>query len=215
MALFAGQPAGIQIKKWLIILVSLIVVINVLAAGSLVLLQRYVMEIQAKYQPVMTGAGEISAEVSRAQADLYKYLGEYQPSTAEVESRIILLEGRLEEVLQHEGSREWQGKLQAIRDSLVKYRVVVRNLPAIGAETDWSEIDEFRSQAVMLGQAMEEQAAVLKEEVSARIQAKAAQARRFARVAVVACLGFLVLSTLITVLLFSWWNQFQEMILNL
>jgi hypothetical protein len=30
MALFAGQPAGIQIKKWLIILVSLIVVIAVL-----------------------------------------------------------------------------------------------------------------------------------------------------------------------------------------
>jgi hypothetical protein len=215
MALFAGQPAGVQIKKWLIILVSLIVVINVLAAGSLVRLQRYVIEIQAKYQPVMTGAGEISTQVCRAQVDLYKYLGEYQASTAEVESRIHFLEETLEEVLRHEGSREWREELETIRDSLVKYRVVVRNLPAIGAETDWNEVDEFRSQAVMLGQEMEAQASALKGEVSARIEVKAAQAQRFARVAVVVCLGFLALSTLITVLLFAWWNQFQDMILNL
>jgi len=215
MALFAGQPAGIQIKKWLIILVSLIVVINLLAAGSLVLLQRYVVEIQAKYQPVMTGAAEISIQVCRAQADLYKYLGEYQPSTAEVESRTLLIEERVGEVMLHEGSREWRGGLETIRDSLVKYRVVVRNLPVIGAETDWNEVDEFRSQAVMLGQEMESQASALKEEVSARIEVKAAQALRFARLVVFVCLGFLALSTLITVLLFAWWNQFQDMILNL
>jgi len=215
MALFAGQPAGIQIKKWLIILVSLIVVINILAAGSLVVLQRYVSEIQAKYQPIMTGAGEISTQVCRAQADLYKYLGEYQSSTAEVESRILLIEERVEGVLAQVGGWEWQEDLEAIRDSLVKYRVVVRNLPAIGGETDWNAVDEFRSQAVMLGQAMESQASTLKDEVSARIEAKAAQAQRFARLVVAACLCFLALSTLITVLLFAWWNQFQEMILNL
>lgn len=215
MALFAGQPAGIQIKKWLIILVSLIVVINVLAAGSLVLLQRYVSEIQAKYQPIMTGAGEISTQVHGAQADLYKYLGEYQPTTAEVESRILLIEERVEGGLAQVGGREWQEDLEAIRDSLVKYRVVVRNLPAIGGETDWNEVDEFRSQAVMLGQAMESQASTLKDEVSARIEVKAAEAQHFARLVVAACLCFLVLSTLITVLLFAWWNQFQEMILNL
>ena len=215
MALFAGQPAGVQIKKLLIILVSLIVVINVLAAGSLVVLQRYVSEIQAKYQPIMTGAGEISTQVHGAQADLYKYLGEYQPTTAEVESRILLIEERVEGVLAHDGGREWQEDLDAIRDSLAKYRVVVRNLPAIGGETDWNEVDEFRSQAVMLGQAMESQASTLKDEVSERIEVKAAQAQRFARLVVAACLFFLVLSTLITVLLFAWWNQFQEMILNL
>jgi hypothetical protein len=186
-----------------------------LAAGSLVVLQRYVSEIQAKYQPIMTGAGEISTQVCRAQADFYKYLGEYQPSTAEVESRILLIEERVEEVMGHEGGREWHGNLETIRDSLVKYRVVVRNLPAIGAETDWNEVDEFRSQAVMLGQAMEAQASTLKEEVSARIEVKAAQAQRFARLVVVVCLCFLALSTLITLLLFAWWNQFQEMILNL
>jgi hypothetical protein len=215
MALFAGQPGGVQIKKWLIILVSLIVLINILAAGSLVLLQRYVSEIQAKYQPIMTGAGEISTQVCRAQADLYKYLGEYQSSTAEVESRVLLIAERVEEVLGHDGGREWQEDLEAIRDSLVKYRVVIRNLPAIGAETDWNEVDEFRSQAVILGQEMEAQASILKEEVSARIEVKAAQAQRFARLFVFVCLGFLALSTLITMLLFAWWNQFQEMILNL
>ena len=60
MAIFGGQPAGIQIKKWLIILVSLIVLINVLAVASLVVLQRSVTAIHARYQPVLISASDIS-----------------------------------------------------------------------------------------------------------------------------------------------------------
>ena len=66
MALFAGEPAGVQIKKWLVILVLLIVVINVLAAGSLIVLQRSVTDIQRRYQPMLLAAGEVTAQVFQA-----------------------------------------------------------------------------------------------------------------------------------------------------
>lgn len=215
MALFAGQPAGIQIKKWLIILVTLLVVVNVMAAASLVVVQMSMSDIQGRYQPVMISASEISTQVHQAQASLYKYLGEYRPDTAEVEQNTLALERTLEEAMKQEAAADWLGELEAIRGNLAKYRVVVSSLPAIGAGTDWGEVDEFRSQAVALGRSMEEQATSLKAGVGARIQAKAERSLRVSSSAVVVFLCFLGLSAFITGLLLVWWKQFQDMILNL
>jgi flagellar basal body-associated protein FliL len=215
MALFAGQPAGIQIKKWLIILVTLIVVINVMAAASLVIVQKSMSDIQGRYQPVMISASEISTQVHQAQASLYKYLGEYLPDTAEVKDNTAVLEKTLQKAREMKAAGEWLDELEAIRGNLAKYRVVVSNLPAIGARTDWGEVDEFRSQAVELGRSMEEQASSLKAKVGARIRTKAERSLRVSSIAVVVFLCFLALSALITVLLLVWWRQFQDMILNL
>jgi hypothetical protein len=215
MALFAGQPAGIQIKKWLIILVTLIVVVNVMAAASLVVVQMSMSDIQGRYLPVMISAGEISTQVHQAQASLYKYLGEYLPDTVEVEQNTAVLEETLEGTMKLEAAGEWLSELEAIRGNLAKYRVVVSSLPAIGAGTDWGEVDEFRSQAVVLGRSMEEQATSLKAGVGARIQTKAERSLRISSSAVVVFLCFLGLSAFITGLLLVWWKQFQDMILNL
>jgi flagellar basal body-associated protein FliL len=215
MALFAGQPAGIQIKKWLIILVTLIVVVNVMAAASLVVVQMSMSDIQGRYLPVMISASEISTQVHQAQASLYKYLGEYLPDTAEVEQNTAVLEETLEAAMKLEAAGEWLGELEEIRGNLAKYRVVVSSLPAIGAGTDWGELDEFRSQAVVLGRSMEEQATSLKAGVGARIQTRAERSLRISSSAVVVFLCFLGLSAFITGLLVVWWKQFQDMILNL
>jgi hypothetical protein len=133
----------------------------------------------------------------------------------EVEKRTVALEEVLQEALDLKAALEWQEELEAIRKNLAKYRVVIRNLPSIGTETDWAGVDEMRTQAVMLGQTMEEQASGLKEAVGTRIGEKARQSLRLSRGAVLVFLLLLVLSTLITVLLLMWWRQFQEMILNL
>jgi len=215
MALFAGQPAGVQIKKWLIILVTLLVVVNVMAAASLVVVQMSMTDIQARYQPVMISASEISTQVHQAQASLYKYLGEYLPDTTEVEQNTEALEKTLEDGMNQEAASEWLEELEAIRGNLAKYRVVVSSLPAIGAGTDWGEVDEFRSQAVVLGQSMEKQATSLKAGVVARIRVKAGRSLRISSIAVVVFLCFLGLSAFITGLLLVWWKQFQDMILNL
>ena len=215
MALFAGQPAGIQIKKWLIILVSLIVFINILAAVTLILLQRSVTDIQAKYQPVLIAAIEINSRVYRTQVSLYKYLGEYLPTTEEIDTQTDLLEKALDEALSLEGIDSWIEELESIREGLAKYRVVVANLPAIGGKTDWAQLDEFRSQAVSLGQSMEEDASKLKTEVGTRIDEKARRSLSVSRTAVVIFLVLIGLSAGITLLLLAWWRQFQEMILSL
>jgi hypothetical protein len=92
---------------------------------------------------------------------------------------------------------------------------VVKNLPRIGGVTDWEQVNEMRTQAMDLGLAMERDAGKLKAGAVAKISQQARGALALSSLAVYLFLGFLALSLLITVLLFFWWRQFQEMILNL
>lgn len=215
MALFKGMPPGVQIKRWLIILVVAIVALDIIAAASLLTMRRSVMRIQEGYQPVLITAGEISTLVYRCQTSLFKYLGEYLPSTDEVIERTAHLEKTLQEALRQEAVAEWRADLETIRVNLDKYRVVVKNLPRIGGVTNWEEVNELRTQAMELGIAMEQRAVKLKADTTAKIREQAEQSLRISSLAAYLFMAFFGLSLLIAVLLFVWWKQFQDMILNL
>jgi len=205
----------VQIKRWLVILVTAIVALDVLAAASLLTVQRSMSRIQERYQPVLISAGDIGTLVAESLVSLYRYLGEYLPSTDEALARADALEATLAEALGQEGGDEWRADLEAIRATLDQYRVAVRNLPRIGATTNWREVNELRAQALELGTAMETAAARLKADATAKIREQAGQSLRLSRWAVYLFLGFLVLSLGITVLLALWWRSFEDMILNL
>ena len=215
MALFAGMPPGVQIKRWLIILISSIVVLDLIAAASLVTLQRSMTRIQQRYQPVLISAGEINALVYRCQTSLYKYRGEYLPSTDEVSERTAVLEKTIEEALRQEAGAEWRADLAAIRANLAKYQVVVKNLPRLGGVTNWEEVNELRTQAVDLGVSMERIATKLKADATEKIRQQTERSLRISTLAVYLFLGFFALSVLIGVLASIWWNHFQDVILNL
>jgi hypothetical protein len=215
LGIIAGKPAGVQIKRWLIVLVASMVALDVIAAASLLTLQRSITRIHERYQPVLVSAGEISTLVHQAQSSFYKYLGEYLPDTREVAEHTASLEKTIAAALTQEAGAEWRADLEAIRTSLGKYRVVVNNLPRIGGVTNWGEVNELRSQAMDLGQAMERTAGKLKADAVAKINAQVQGSLQLSSVAVYLFLGFLALSILITFLLFFWWKNFQDMILNL
>jgi len=215
MGIIAGKPAGMQIKRWLVVLVTAMVALDLIAAASLLTLQRSITRIHERYQPVLVSAGEISTLVHQAQSSLYKYLGEYLPDTGEVAAHTASLEKTIAAALTQEAGAEWRADLEAIKASLDKYRVVVNNLPRIGGVTDWEEVNELRSEAKDLGLEMERAAGKLKADAVAKIGAQAQGSLRLSRLAVYLFLGFFALSILITVLLYLWWKNFQDMILNL
>jgi hypothetical protein len=62
---------------------------------------------------------------------------------------------------------------------------------------------------------MERTAGKLKADAVAKISAQAQASLRLSSVAVYLFLGFFALSIAITVLLYYWWKNFQDMILNL
>ena len=76
-------------------------------------------------------------------------------------------------------------------------------------------LNELRSQAMDLGLAMERTAGKLKTDAVAKISAQAQASLRLSSIAVYLFLGFFALSIAITVLLYYWWKNFQDMILNL
>lgn len=215
MGIIAGKPAGVQIKRWLVVLVAAMVALDLIAAASLLTLQRSITRIHERYQPVLVSAGEISTLVHQAQSSLYKYLGEYLPDTGEVAAHTASLERTIADALTQDAGEERRADLEAIKASLDKYRVVVNNLPRIGGVTNWSEVNELRTQAMDLGLAMERAADKLKAEAVAKIGAQAQGSLRLSSLAVYLFLGFFGLSILITVLLLLWWKNFQDLILNL
>jgi hypothetical protein len=215
MGIIAGKPAGVQIKRWLVVLVSAIVALDLIAAASLLTLQRSITRIHERYQPVLVSAGEIGTLVHQAQSSLYKYLGEYLPDTAEVSAHTAALEKTIAAAMTQEAGAEWRADLAAIKGSLDKYRVVVNNLPRIGGVTNWEEVNELRAQAMELGLAMERTADSLKADAVAKISEQARGSLRLSKLAVYLFLGFFALSILITVLLYFWWQTFQDLILNL
>ena len=62
---------------------------------------------------------------------------------------------------------------------------------------------------------MERTAGKLKADAVAKISAQAQGSLRLSSIAVYLFLGFFALSIVITVLLYYWWKNFQDMILNL
>ncbi|MHB8836590.1 MAG: hypothetical protein ACYC9Y_12940 [Candidatus Methylomirabilia bacterium] len=215
MGIIAGKPAGVQIKRWLVVLVVSMVALDLIATASLLTLQSAITRIHERYQPELISAGEISTLVHQAQSSLYKYLGEYLPDTGEVAAHTATLEKTIAAALTQDAGAEWRANLEAIKSSLAKYRVVINNLPRIGGVTNWSEVNELRSQAKDLGQAMERTAVKLKADAVAKIGAQAQASLRLSLIAVYLFLGFFALSIVITILLYYWWKNFQDMILNL
>ena len=215
MGIIAGKPTGMQIKRWLVVLVVAMVALDVIAAASLLTLQSAITRIHERYQPGLVSAGEISTLVHQAQSSLYKYLGEYLPDTREVATHTAALEKTIATALTQDAGADWRSDLESIRASLEKYRVVVNNLPRIGGVTNWSEVNELRSQAMELGLAMERTAGKLKADAVAKISEQAQASLRLFLIAVYLFLGFFALSIVITVLLYYWWKNFQDMILNL
>jgi hypothetical protein len=213
--MFAGKPAGMQIKRWLFVLVGAMVALDLIAAASLLTLRRSITNIHERYQPVLVSAGEISALVHQAQSSFYKYLGEYLPDTSEVGAITGRLERTIADALTQDADAARRADLESIKAALDKYRVVVNNLPRIGKVTNWAEVNELRSQAMDLGQTMERTADKLKADAVAKIGAQAQGSLRLSSLAVYLFLGFFGLSILITVLLYLWWKNFQDMILNL
>jgi len=215
MGIIAGKPAGVQIKRWLVVLVVAMVALDLIAAASLLTLQRSITRIHERYQPVLVSAGEISTLVHQAQSSFYKYLGEYLPDTGEVASYTESLEKTIVTAQAQDAGEEWSADLATIRANLEKYRVVVNNLPQIGKVTNWGEVNELRAQAMDLGLSMERSASKLKADAVAKISEQARVSLQLSSYAVYVFLGFFALSILITVLLYLWWKNFQDMILNL
>ena len=191
------------------------VALDVIAAASLLTLQSAITRIHERYQPGLVSAGEISTLVHQAQSSFYKYLGEYLPDTGEVAAHTATLEKTIAAALTQDAGAEWRADLEAIK---AEPRQVPRRRQQPAAHRRGDQLVGGQRAAQPghgLGLAMERTAGKLKADAVAKISAQAQGSLRLSSIAVYLFLGFFALSIVITVLLYYWWKNFQDMILNL
>jgi hypothetical protein len=215
MPIFAQLPPGEQIKRWLSILTVLVIVLDVIAAVSLMVVVNLMNTIVGRYEPLVMASGDIAASVSRVQTGLYQYLAEYREDTVGLQEEIAKLRGTVNGALSLEAASELGTNLKEIDLTLEKYGKAVQLLPKIGTVTNWKEVEELKNVAIGLGGQVETLAAKMKETSYQQITLKAAHSRRVASGAFYLFVGFFVLSLVIIVLLFLWWRDFQDMLFKL
>jgi hypothetical protein len=214
MALFSQYPPGVQIKRWLTILTLLIIVIDFIAAGSLFLVNNLMSVIVSRYQPLVMYSGDIASSVYRLHTGLYQYLGEYRQDTVQLQGEVQKLRETIKQALAQEAAADL-ASLQEMDLALEKYGKALQMLPKIGTVTNWKELEEIKNTAVALGGQVEELAAKMKSHSYEQIAQKAERSRQIATAAMYIFIAFFVLSLVIVILLFVWWRDFQEMILQL
>ncbi len=215
MNLFDNLPAGIQIKRWFFILTTLVIVMDLIAAVSLVVVTNSTRLIVNRYQPLVVYSGDIASSIYKVQTGLYQYLAEYQQDTSALQKEIKEFRQTIDKASGFKADPDFVTDLKTISTNLDKYEKVVKLLPKIGMITDWEEVGEFKEKAIELGDSIEKLATEMKAKSYRQVKEKAAQSRNIASLAVYVFIGFLLFSFAIIVLLFIWWKDFQAMILKL
>src|SRR5512138_2942816 len=173
MALFSKYPPGIQIKRWVTILTLLIIVIDIIAAGSLFVVTNLMTVTVGRYQPLVMYSGDIASSVYRLHTGLYQYLGEYRQDTVQLQGEVQKLRETIKQALAEEAAADLGASLQEIDTTLEKYGKALQLLPKIGTVTNWKELDEIKNTAVALGGQVEELAAKMKSHSYEQIAQKA------------------------------------------
>jgi hypothetical protein len=215
MALFSNYPPGEQIKRWVTILTALIIVIDCIAAGSLLVVNRLMNDIVRRYEPLVVYSGDIAASVHQVRTGFYQYLGEFRPDTLQLQADVQSLRETIQKATKLEAAADLGTDLTELDVTLEKYQKVVQLLPKIGSVTNWGEVEELRNQAIALSDKVEQSATLMKEHSKEKIGEKAARSEKIASAAMYTFIGFFALSIVIVVLLFFWWREFQEAILSL
>ncbi len=215
MALFSSQPPGTQIKRWLSILTFLVVILDVIAAASLMTVTGIVNSTIVKYEPLLVYSGDIASAIYRVNTGLYQYLAEYRQDTVEIEGEIQNLRKTIDTMSALPAAAELSADLKEIDLTLEKYGKVVRMLPKIGTFTNWSELEELKNEAIGLGNQVEGLATKTKVRSYEEIRRNADRSRNIAAVSMYVFIGFFGLSVIIIGMLFMWWRSFQDMVLRL
>ena len=211
-----SRPAGVQIRRWFLLLVGLLLVTNAGALTASWLVGRSVRAATEEAQPLLGATVAIRAEILAAQRDLFRYLAELAPDVAPALSRLDNLGKLLERARGLHGAGGFRAELDEIARAAERYRKVLEILPrSVEGARDWNRIEEYGTMAVRLGTEVEKRADRLASLALERIRSNGAAAARLATGVWWASLGALGVGVLTVLALVRWWHRFQDTILGL
>lgn len=210
-----ARPAGVQIRRWFVLLVGLLIAVDLAALAGSLIVSRAVRGIVDQAAPLAAGTAAIRQEILFVQRDLFRYLSEFTGDTSGALEHLEALVERVAEAKTLNTSSEVASELETIKTNALRYRKVLELMPStVGGSRDWSRLQEYSSTAVELGDTIEQRASRLAEAAQTEIHKRSNESAKVASLAIWACAGVLTASVVTILALRHWWKRFQDLILG-
>ncbi len=211
-----GKPAGVQIRRWFVILVCLLVCTNLAGLAISVAITRSVRTVAGHAAPLASATAAVRTEILAAQREMFRYLAEFSDDTEAARGHLDRLAEQLQQARAVAGSEEVGAALEAIGKSAERYRKVLELMPeTVSGSRDWARLQEYSTRAVELGQDVEQGATRLADQAQAEIQRHNRASAQVADGASWAAGAVLVASLFTVLYLRHWWKRFQDQILEM
>ncbi len=216
-----AKPAGVQIKRWFMILIILLITVNIISVLSFFVVYSKINEIKAAYQPIVKSSAAINSKILSAQIDLYKYLSEYQDDLGSVYIKTKGLTNELKNInsiVKEANIKALDVKLlDGVLESTEKFESAIKRLDSIDEQgvVDWDRVNELRDYAATMGTEASIKIESVNNEINLLITNHNIRVTLIALIVVCILFAFLILSFVIMIQLHYWWKKFEDLILEL
>ncbi|MFC1855251.1 hypothetical protein ACFL2A_01750 [Thermodesulfobacteriota bacterium] len=216
-----GKPAGVQIKRWLMILALLLFVVNTTSVVSLFLVYNYVDDIKSAYQPIVKSSSIVKEKILSAQVDLYKHLSDYQKDLHSLFTKTAALKVEIKKIYRivkdDDISEIDLELLTGMLESTERFEKAVKKL--VEAEemksVDWEKVNTLRNYVMDMGTETQNNAARIGNLINLLITNQNIQVTLVTLIVVCTLFLFFIISIMVMIQLHYWWRHFEDLILEL
>ncbi|MBI5207628.1 MAG: hypothetical protein HY934_07540 [Candidatus Firestonebacteria bacterium] len=222
----ADKTPGKQLKKGFYIIISFMFGVCIISFTSIFIVQNSLKSIQKNiniiiesYQPIIKSTENINAYSLEAELGLMRYIAEYDKDISAVSAQIGRLKIELDKAMN-------MVKSQELKDKIINMSIIVKKMEktvrlVVTAET-WEQKDELANSSFKAGENMVKLAGEIQEAVYNDmdkkvddIKQKNIETNQTSDITKIILFLIFILTIVNTIIIFRWWNRFQEFLLEL
>ncbi len=221
----AEKTIGKQLQTGFYIIIISMVVVCTVSIISLFIVQKSLKSIQDNitlitnvYQPLIKSTERIHANSLEVELGLLRYVAEYDKDTAMVSAQVKRLTTEVDKAISIVTTQELKDKLIEMSINIKKIEKTIR---LVGASEIWEQKEELVNNSFRLGEKMITVAADIKESTYNDIEKKVEEiesensdSKQTSNIAGIVLIIIFILTIINTVIIFRWWNRFQESLLE-
>lgn len=212
----AGEkPPGAQIKRWYMVLIILIFLINISAIISLWLVQKALHDIVNHHEPLIKSAELINTEILEAQLYLSRYLSEDERDLTKAYGPLDFALGEADKSLLETRDSALRKNLEEIKVAVAKFKKALGELKAAKTGRNWRQVEEFRRAAVGLGKETQNLSQQVKSAVHEQIKVRNNTSLLTAKIVFILLLLLFLVSIAVIGAVLYWWRRFQDVLLEI
>lgn len=221
----AEKTAGKQLQKGFYLIIISMIIVCIVSLTSLLIVQKSLKSTQHNielitetHQPLIKSAERINALALESELGLMRYIAEYDKDTAMVTAQVKRLGDEVDKATTFATTQELKDKLMNMSIVIKKIEKTVR---MVGTVDTWDQKDELVNNSFRLGEKMITAASEIRESAYKDINKKVEEIKtsnkdsnKTSNIAEIVLILIFLVTIGNTVIVFRWWNRFQESLLE-